>query len=163
MMRIAVLTSGGDKPGMNAAIRGVTRTALDRAWTVFGVRHGYAGLIGGQFVRLGARNAGGIVQGAARCSGAPAARSSRRGPGAARRCGFSRRQASRRSSSSGGNGSQTGAHGLSAMGLPVVGVASTIDNDLYGSDIIIGVDTALEVIDRLRTTAPHTSACSWWR
>lgn len=156
-MRIAVLTSGGDAPGMNAAIRAVTRTALDRGWIVFGVRHGYAGLIGGQLVPLGARDVGGIVQrggtvlGSARC------------PEFTTEAG--RRQALRVLEEAGiealvvigGNGSQTGAHALSAMGLPVVGVASTIDNDLYGSDITIGVDTALnialEAIDRLRTTA----------
>src|SRR5438270_13283931 len=72
-MRIAVLTSGGDAPGMNAAVRAVTRGALAKGWDVFGVRNGYAGLLAGAFEPLQARNVGGIVQsggtmlGSARC------------------------------------------------------------------------------------------------
>ena len=73
MKRIAVLTSGGDAAGMNAAIRAVVRTGLDRGWEVFGVRHGFAGLTAGDFAPLGARDVGGIIQrggtalGSARC------------------------------------------------------------------------------------------------
>jgi len=62
MKRIAVLTSGGDAPGMNAAIRAVVRTSLDKGWEVFGIRQGYAGLISGNTVPLGARDVGGIIQ-----------------------------------------------------------------------------------------------------
>src|SRR3989304_7787924 len=62
MKRIAVLTSGGDAPGMNAAIRAVVRTGLDRGWEVFGIRQGYAGLIAGNLSPLGAREVGGIIQ-----------------------------------------------------------------------------------------------------
>src|SRR6185369_17263259 len=62
MKRIAVLTSGGDAAGMNAAIRAVVRTGLDRGWEVFGVRRGFAGLTSGDFVGLGARAVGGIIQ-----------------------------------------------------------------------------------------------------
>jgi 6-phosphofructokinase 1 len=61
MKRIAVLTSGGDAAGMNAAIRSVVRTGLDRGWEVFGVRCGFAGLIAGDFLSLGARDVGGII------------------------------------------------------------------------------------------------------
>src|SRR5437867_4418645 len=74
MQRIAVLTSGGDAPGMNAAIRAVTRTALARGLAVLGVRHGFTGLIAGDVVPLGARDVGGIIQhggtmlGSARCA-----------------------------------------------------------------------------------------------
>ena len=73
MQRIAVLTSGGDAPGMNAAIRAVVRTGLENGWEVFGVRHGFSGLISDEFVPLGARDVGGIIQlggtmlGSARC------------------------------------------------------------------------------------------------
>ena len=73
MKRIAVLTSGGDAPGMNAAIRAVVRTGLDRGWEVAGVRRGYAGLIAGEFVPMSVRGVGGIIQqggtilGSARC------------------------------------------------------------------------------------------------
>ena len=62
MKRIAVLTSGGDAPGMNAALRAVVRTGLDKGWAVFGVRHGYLGLIEDNFAALGARDVGGIIQ-----------------------------------------------------------------------------------------------------
>jgi 6-phosphofructokinase 1 len=157
MKRIAVLTSGGDAPGMNAAIRAVVRTGIDKDWEVFGIRHGYAGLIVGNMLPLRARDVSGIIQqggtmlGSARCPE------------------FTTEEGRLKALRSlhqediealvviGGNGSQTGAYALSQMGFPVVGVASTIDNDLYGSEITIGVDTALnialEAIDRLKVTA----------
>ncbi len=155
--KIAVLTSGGDAPGMNAAIRAVTRTALARGWAVCGVRHGFAGLIAGDLVPLQARDVGGVLQ-----QGGTFLRSAR--------CPEFRADEGQAAALAhlaaagvdslvviGGNGSQTGAHALSARGLPVIGVASTIDNDLYGSEITIGVDTALnialEAIDRLKVTA----------
>jgi 6-phosphofructokinase 1 len=157
MKRIAVLTSGGDAAGMNAAIRAVVRTGLDRGWEVFGVRHGFAGLTAGDFAPLGARDVGGIIQHggtalwSARC---PEFKTEE-----ARKKALD--QLGRRNVSAlvviGGDGSQKGSHALSQMGFPVVGVASTIDNDLYGSEITIGVDTALnialEAIDRLKVTA----------
>lgn len=157
MKRIAVLTSGGDAPGMNAAIRAVVRTGIDRGWEVFGVRHGYAGLIAGVMEALTARDVGGILQRGGTILGS--ARSPEFHTEAGRRTAL--RHLGERGIEAmvviGGNGSQTGAHTLSQMGFPVVGVASTIDNDLYGSDITIGVDTALnialEAIDRLKTTA----------
>ncbi len=157
MKRIAVVTSGGDAPGMNAAIRAVVRTGISRGWEVFGVRHGYAGLIAGDITRLGARDVGGILHvggtllGTARC---PEFKDEE-----------IRREALARFEEKGieglivigGNGSQQGSYALSHMGFPVAGIASTIDNDLYGSDITIGVDTALnialEAIDRLKVTA----------
>lgn len=157
MKRIAVLTSGGDAPGMNAAIRAVVRTGLDRGWEVLGIQHGYAGLILGLATSLGDRDVGGIIQ--------------RGGTvlGSARSYEFKTLEGRRRALASlerlgieavviiGGDGSQRGAYELSMLGVPVVGVASTIDNDLYGSDITIGVDTALnialEAIDRLKVTA----------
>jgi len=157
MKRIAVLTSGGDAPGMNAAIRAVVRTGLDRGCEVFGVRNGYAGLISGLMDSLSARDVGGILQRGGTMLGS--ARSHEFETEAGRRTAI--RHLRERDVEAlvviGGNGSQTGAHHLFQMGFPVVGVASTIDNDLYGSDITIGVDTALnialEAIDRLKTTA----------
>jgi 6-phosphofructokinase 1 len=157
MQRIAVLTSGGDAPGMNAAIRAVVRSGLERGFEMFGVRHGYRGLIAGDFVRLGARDVGGIIQrggtmlGSARCpefkteEGLCRALEQLGGNGIGGLVTI------------GGNGTQTGSHALSRKDFPVAGVASTIDNDLYGSEITIGVDTALnialEAIDRLKVTA----------
>jgi len=157
MKRIAVLTSGGDAPGMNAAIRAAVRTGLEKGWEVFGIRHGYAGLIDGDIVSMSARDVGGVIQKGGTMLGSS-------------RCPEFKVEEGRKKALSqlgdrnidgliviGGNGSQTGAHSISAMGFPVVGVASTIDNDLYGSEITIGVDTALnialEAIDRLKVTA----------
>ncbi len=157
MKRIAVLTSGGDAPGMNAAIRAVTRTGLNLGWEIFGVRQGYAGCIIGDLIPLGPRDVGGIIQkggtilGSARCpefetvGGRQAALSMFGQHGIDALVVI------------GGNGSQTGNYALHQMGFPVVGIASTIDNDLMGSEITIGVDTALnialEAIDRLKVTA----------
>jgi len=157
MKRIAVLTSGGDAPGMNAAIRAVVRTGIDRGWEVFGVRHGYAGLIGSDMTALSARDVGGILQrgGTVLGSARSAEFETEAGREKAIRC--LNAQGIEALVVIGGNGSQTGAACLFRMGFPVVGVASTIDNDLFGSDITIGVDTALnialEAIDRLKTTA----------
>jgi 6-phosphofructokinase 1 len=157
MKRIAVLTSGGDAPGMNAAIRAVVRAGIYEGLQVFGVRRGFSGLIAGNFTNLEVRDVGGIVQqagtmlGSARC---PEFRTEDGRINALRHLGAHGIEGL---VVIGGNGSQTGAHQLSEMGLPVVGVASTIDNDLYGSEITIGVDTALnialEAIDRLKVTA----------
>jgi 6-phosphofructokinase 1 len=157
LKKIALLTSGGDAPGMNAAVRAVTRGALARGWEVVGVRNGYAGLLNDAMHSLAARDVGGIMQsggtvlGSARC------------PEFAQPAG--RRQAlsnlEKRTIDAlvviGGNGSQSGSASLAREGFAVVGVPSTIDNDLYGNDVSIGCDTAinitLEAIDRLRTTA----------
>ncbi len=157
MKRIAVLTSGGDAPGMNAAIRAVVRTGIDKGWEVFGIRHGYAGLIAGNVVPLGARDVGGIIQQGGTILGSARCPEFKTEEGRLKAL----RQLHQHDIEAlvviGGNGSQAGAHALSQMGFPVVGIASTIDNDLYGSEITIGVDTALDValeaIDRLKVTA----------
>ncbi len=157
MKRIAVLTSGGDAPGMNAAIRSVVRTGIAHGWEVFGVRHGYAGVISGDFVPLGVRDVGGIIQlggtmlGSARCPEFKTEEGQLQALSQLHQKGIEGLVVI------GGNGSQTGALALSQKGFPIVGVASTIDNDLSGSDITIGVNTALDValeaIDRLKVTA----------
>ncbi|MEX1017536.1 MAG: ATP-dependent 6-phosphofructokinase [Phycisphaeraceae bacterium] len=157
MKQIAVLTSGGDAPGMNAAVRAVVRVGLSHGLTVYGVRHGYAGLVDGDLLRLEARDVSGIIERGGTMLGSA-------------RCDRFRTEAGQQQALDqlnqhgiggvviiGGNGSQTGAYALSQLGVPVVGVASTIDNDLYGSDVTLGVDTALnvalEAIDRLKVTA----------
>ncbi len=155
--RIGVLTSGGDAPGMNAAIRAVTRTAIHGGLEVIGIRYGFSGLISGDMIPLKVRDVGGIIS-----RGGTMLKSAR--------CPDFKTQAGQRQALKnlkqqgiealviiGGDGSQKGAFYLSEMGMPVVGIASTIDNDLPGSDVTIGVDTALnialEAIDRLKTTA----------
>jgi 6-phosphofructokinase 1 len=156
-MKIAVLTSGGDAPGMNAAVRAVTRAALAKGWEAFGVRNGYAGLLADAIDPLQARDVGGIVHQGGTVLG------SARSPEFAQPAGRARalKNLAARGIEAlvviGGNGSQTGNHTLHKEGFRVVGVPSTIDNDLYGTDTSIGSDTAinitLEAIDRLRTTA----------
>lgn len=157
MNRVAVLTSGGDAPGMNAAIRAVVRSALELGWEPFGVVNGYKGLVAGEFKQLGDRDVGGIIQrggtvlGSARCpefetdDGQAAALAALRGAGIDAVIVI------------GGNGSQAGSLALARRGARVIGVASTIDNDLVGCDVSIGVttalDVALEAIDRLKVTA----------
>jgi 6-phosphofructokinase 1 len=157
MRRIAVLTSGGDAPGMNAAIRAVVRTGIDKSWEVFGIRHGYVGLITGSIVPLGGRDVGGIIQQGGTMLGSARCLEFETKEGQLKALRMLRNNDIEALVIIGGNGSQTGAYALSQMGFPVIGIASTIDNDLYGSEITIGVDTALnialEAIDRLKVTA----------
>ncbi len=157
MKRIAVLTSGGDAPGMNAAIRAVVRMAVSRGWDVTGFRHGFGGLLQGDVRPLGSRDVGEIMQRGGTMLGS--ARSPEFDTPEARERAIDRLRTERIQALIviGGSGSQAGANALSSMGFPVVGIPSTIDNDVYGSDMTIGVDTALnvalEAIDRLKTTA----------
>ena len=151
------MTSGGDAPGMNAAIRSVVRTAAANDLEVYGVKGGYEGLINGIFTSLGTRDVGGIMQhggtilGSARCPEFKTEAGQRKAICELTQAGIEGLIVI------GGNGSQTGNYALSELNFPVVGIASTIDNDLVGSDTTIGVDTALnialEAIDRLKTTA----------
>ncbi|GIK29059.1 MAG: ATP-dependent 6-phosphofructokinase [Phototrophicaceae bacterium] len=155
--RVAVMTSGGDAPGMNAAIRGVVRAGLYNGWEMFGIREGFAGLMAGDYRPLGARDVGGIIQLGGTMLGSARAPEFKTPEGQAQAVARLSQAGIDAVAVIGGNGSQTGAHALSQHGIPVVGIASTIDNDLTGSDITIGVDTALnialEAIDRLKTTA----------
>ena len=145
MKHIAVLTSGGDAPGMNAAIRAVTRSALDQGMTVYGVRQGWQGLVEGQFRQLNARDVGGIIQIGGTFLGSARSTEFRDESGRSKAL----RNLAQRGIDGvvviGGNGSQTGSYMLSQLGVHVVGIASTIDNDLFGTDITIGCDTAINV------------------
>lgn len=157
MKKIAVLTSGGDAPGMNAAIRAVVRSGIDNGFEMFGVLDGYSGLIQGRFTKLTARTVGGIIQQAGTILGSDRSPEFETAEG--------RAEALKKLEASqiegliviGGNGTQTGAHLFNLQGFPVIGIASTIDNDLLGSEMTIGVDTALNIalesIDRLKVTA----------
>ena len=157
MKTIGVLTSGGDAPGMNAAIRAVTRTALYKGWEVYGVQHGYTGLCNDSLMLLRPRDVGGIMQEGGTALGSARSEEFKTEEGRRKALRTLREHDIEALAVIGGNGSQAGAHALSEMGFPVVGIASTIDNDLCGVDITIGVDTALDValeaIDRLKVTA----------
>jgi 6-phosphofructokinase 1 len=156
MKRIAVLTSGGDAPGMNAAIRSVTRTGIQKGWEIFGVRDGYEGLIEGRMKVLGPRDVGGIIQKGGTFLGSARSQEFRAEAGQRKAIRSLNEKGIEALVVIGGNGSQTGNFKLHQLGYPVVGIASTIDNDLVGSDQTIGVDTALniaiEAIDRLKVT-----------
>lgn len=157
MKRIAVLTSGGDAPGMNAAIRAVVRTGVSKGFEVFGVKGGYEGLINGRFIPLGTRDVGGMMQRGGTMLGSARSEEFKTEKGQLHAIRSLNEAQIEGLVVIGGNGSQTGSLMLHRHGFPVVGVASTIDNDLYGCDVTIGVDTALnialEAIDRLKTTA----------
>jgi 6-phosphofructokinase 1 len=155
--RLAVLTSGGDAPGMNAAIRSVVRSALAHDIATFGVRRGYAGLVDGAYEEINNRQVGGILQFGGTML------SSMRHPQ------FRNEEIQLQAIAKleeagidglvviGGNGSQQGSLALHRHGFPVVGVASTIDNDLAETETTIGVDTALNTamsyVDKLKDTA----------
>jgi 6-phosphofructokinase 1 len=157
MKRVAVLTSGGDAPGMNAAIRAVVRSGVLRGFDMLGIRNGYAGLLAGEFVPLGPRDVGGIIHEGGTMLGTSRCLEFKSSSSQAHACERLRQREVDALIVIGGNGSQAGAHVLGVLGMPVIGIASTIDNDLYGTDISIGattaLDTALEAIDRLRVTA----------
>jgi 6-phosphofructokinase 1 len=157
MKRVAVLTSGGDAPGMNAAIRAVVRGGASRGYAVLGVRHGYTGLIAADFLELDSRSVGGILDRGGTMLGTTRCEELKTEGGLIKALQKLREHDIAGLIVIGGNGSQAGAYALSQRDYPVVGVASTIDNDLFGSDPSIGsttaLDIALEAIDRLRTTA----------
>ena len=154
---LGILTSGGDAPGMNAAIRAVVRTAFTNNMNVIGINNGYEGLINGEFRPMDVRSVGGIFQ---------------RGGTILLTCRSKRfmepagqRDAIRKMNEAGmdalvvigGEGSLTGANALSQKGIKVVGIPGSIDNDVWGTDIAIGIDTAMntimEAVDKLRDTA----------
>jgi 6-phosphofructokinase 1 len=141
---------------MNAAIRAVTRSALDQDMTVYGVRQGWQGLVEGQFRQLSARDVGGIIQVGGTFLGTARSTEFRDESGRSKALRNLAQQGIDGVVAIGGNGSQTGSYLLSQLGVHVIGIPSTIDNDLFGTDITIGCDTAINVtldaIDHLRTT-----------
>lgn len=157
MKHIAIVTSGGDAPGINAAVRAVVRTAIDKGWETFGVRHGYSGLANDDFLSLGLRDVGGIIQRGGTMLGSKRYSEFKADNTQLEAVRFLRQREVDALIVIGGDGSQAGAFALFQKGFPVVGIASTIDNDLYGSEITIGVDSALnvalEAIDRIKVTA----------
>ncbi|MDF2567415.1 MAG: 6-phosphofructokinase, partial [Oscillospiraceae bacterium] len=161
---IGVLTSGGDAPGMNAAVRSVVRTALKKGLKVIGIRRGYNGLIHGDMVEMDMRSVsdiiqrGGTVLYTARC------------PEFRYEDGLQKAKKTCEESGIdgivviGGDGSFRGAADLSARGVPCVGLPGTIDNDISCSEYTIGYDTAMntamEMVDKLRDTAQSHDRCS---
>lgn len=164
MKTIGVLTSGGDAPGMNAAVRAVVRTAISLGMNVKGVRRGYAGLIENDIFDMDSRsvcdiiNRGGTVLYTARC---PKFRTEEGVLEAVENC---KKQGIEGLVVIGGDGSFKGALQLSRHGIPCIGVPGTIDNDIGCTEYTIGFDTAMntavEMIDRIRDTAQSHERCS---
>lgn len=156
---VAVLTSGGDAPGMNACIRAVTRTAIYNSMKVYGIYRGFEGLMSGEFKELTTESVSNVIQ-----RGGTILKT-------ARSAEFMTPEVHKKAHDNllkygvdaliiiGGNGSLTGAHELAMEydDIPVIGLPGTIDNDLYGTDYTIGYDTALntivECVDKIRDTA----------
>mgnify|MGYP000862280449 FL=1 len=154
---IGVMTSGGDAPGMNPFIRSVVRACSAYGIRALGIEEGYEGLIHGKFREMGARDVSGILQRGGTILQTARSKEFREASG--------QREAVRQINNvemdalivAGGDGSLNGAQKLVAKGVPVVGVPASIDNDIYGTDMCIGVDTALntivDAIDKIRDTA----------
>lgn len=161
MKSIAVMTSGGDSPGMNAAIRAVVRMAVASDVHVQAIKRGFAGLVDGEITEMTGHDVGGVIQRGgtilqtARCPEFSDLKVQRQGL---------RRLNEHRVEGLvviGGDGSMRGAQALHNLGFPVVGVPASIDNDIWGTNMSIGVDTALntivETIDKIRDTASSLS------
>ncbi len=162
--KIGVLTSGGDAPGMNAAVRAVVRTALSKGMEVYGIRRGYVGLITGDIFQMDERSVsdiihrGGTVLYTARC---PEFRTEEGVEKARAKC---EELGIEGLVVIGGDGSFRGAADLSAKGMLCVGIPGTIDNDIACTDYTIGFDTAMntamEMVDKLRDTSQSHDRCS---
>ncbi|MBR5242526.1 MAG: 6-phosphofructokinase [Clostridia bacterium] len=162
--RIGVLTSGGDAPGMNAAIRAVTRTAIANGVEVIGIRKGYSGLIKGDLRPLGLRdvsniiNRGGTFLYSDRCPEFQAEE------GMAKAIETCRENQIDGIVAIGGDGTFRGATDLTNRGIPCVGIPGTIDNDVSSTDNTIGYDTAMntviDIIDKLRDTCESHARCN---
>ncbi len=162
--KIGILTSGGDAPGMNAAIRSIVRTGIHYGYEMYGIYRGYDGLVSGEIEKLEARDVSGILQ-----KGGTQLKTSR--------CPEFLQKETRDLARSickvfgidviiviGGDGSYRGALDLSKEGLPVICIPGTIDNDIGCTDYTIGFDTALntvqDAIDKIRDTAYSHERCS---
>lgn len=163
MKTIGVLTSGGDAPGMNAAIRAVVRTACENGIKVFGINRGYAGLIEDDVRELNIRSVsdiihrGGTMLYSARC------KEFREESGMQKAIETCKKHGIEGIVVIGGDGSFRGARDLSLRGIPCIGVPGTIDNDIVSSDYTIGYDTCLntimQMVDRVRDTVESHSRC----
>ena len=161
---IGVLTSGGDAPGMNAAVRAVARAALSKGIKVYGVRRGYNGLLNGDVFEMNLRSVsdilskGGTVLYTARSPEFNTKEGVKKAADNCRKLGIDGVVVI------GGDGSFRGARDLTGEGIPCIGVPGTIDNDISSSDYTIGFDTAMntamEMIDKIRDTAQSHDRCS---
>ena len=162
--KIGVLTSGGDAPGMNAAVRAVCRAGLAKGMEVVGILRGYNGLLNGEVIEMNARTVSGIIQRGgtclytARCPEFRDIEGVKKGRDKCLEMGLDGIVVI------GGDGSFRGAADLSAQGIPCIGLPGTIDNDISCTEYTIGYDTAMntamEMVDRLRDTTESHDRCS---
>ncbi len=162
--RIGVLTSGGDAPGMNAAVRAVTRAAIKKGFEVIGIRRGYNGLLNNDMVKLAARDVSDIIQRGgteiftARCLEFKEWENVLKAKDICKEANMTGIVVI------GGDGSFRGAADLSRAGIPCVGLPGTIDNDIQCSEYTIGYDTAMntvmELVDKLRDTSHSHERCA---
>lgn len=156
--RIAVFTSGGDSPGMNAAVRAVVRTALHNDLNVVGIRYGYQGMIEGDIVEMEDHSVSNIIQRGGTILKSARSKEFREQAGREKAVQNLKQHEVDAVVAIGGDGTFRGATKLyDEFGIPVIGVPGTIDNDLSGTDETIGYDTAMntamEAIDKIRDTA----------
>ena len=161
---IGVLTSGGDAPGMNAAIRAVVRTAINKGMRVLGIRRGYSGLLTGDAFEMNLRSVsdiiqlGGTILYTARCPEFTTEEGQDRAVKMCKELGIDGLVVI------GGDGSFRGARDLSVKGIPCIGIPGTIDNDIAATEYSIGFDTALNTVlqsvDRIRDTSQSHDRCS---
>ena len=161
---IGVLTSGGDAPGMNAAIRAVVRTALGKGLNVQGIRRGYHGLLNEEIINMTARDVsdiiqrGGTILQTARCSEMRTEEGQRKAAGILKKYGIDGLVVI------GGDGSFAGAQKLSNLGINTIGIPGTIELDIDCTEYTIGFDTAvntaMEAIDKVRDTSTSHERCS---
>ncbi len=161
---IGVLTSGGDAPGMNAAVRAVVRTGISKGFRMMGVQRGYNGLLNGEVYEMNLRSVseiihrGGTVLYTARCLEFKTEEGQKKGVERCRELGIDALVVI------GGDGSFRGAKALASYGIACIGIPGTIDNDIACSEYTIGYDTAMntavEMIDKLRDTTQSHDRCS---
>ena len=164
MKRIGVLTSGGDAPGMNAAIRAVTRTALYKGMEVVGIRRGYNGLLNLDVFDMNARSVSSIIQRGGTLLFTARCLEFKEEAGVLKAVENCHKLGIEGLVVIGGDGSYRGAGDLSRHGIPCIGLPGTIDNDISSTDFTIGYDTAMntvvELVDKLRDTSHSHDRCS---
>ena len=162
--RIGILTSGGDAPGMNAAVRAVVRTALSSGVECVGIRRGYNGLINGDFIRMDAGSVSHIIEKGGTVLYTARSEEFMNNEGQAKAVATCKLLGLDAVVAIGGDGTFRGALALSRHGIPVIGIPATIDNDIGCSQYTIGFDTAcntaVDAIDMLRDTMQSHERCS---
>lgn len=158
MKRIGVFTSGGDSPGMNACIRAVVRYGISKGLEVYGISHGYQGLLEGAIMPMQRESVSGIIGRGGTILGTARSKDFHEKEGRQRAFDNLQRHGIEGLVACGGNGTfRGGTIFFQEFGIPMVGTPGTIDNDLYGTDFTIGYDTAIntamEAVDKIRDTA----------